>query len=73
MNSKLEAHILFYENNKMKKFLNKLGLNNSTIDSSIINETSSETLAKSIIYQTLSLEKDYLESDFTEDNKLFNI
>ncbi len=61
MNSKLESHILFYENNKMKKFLNKIGLNNSIIDSSIINETSSETLAKSIIYKTLSIEKDYLE------------
>ena len=46
MNSKLEANMLFYENNKIKKFLNKLGLNNSTIYSSIINETSSETLAK---------------------------
>ena len=72
MNSKLEDHILFYENNKMRKFLNKIGLNNSTIDSAIINETSSETLAKSIIYQTLSIQKDYLESDFTENDKLFN-
>lgn len=72
MNNKLEDHILFYENNKMRKFLNKLGLNNSIIDRSIINETSSKTLAKSIIYQTLSIEKDYLKSDFTENDKLFN-
>ena len=72
MNSKLEDHILFYENNKMRKFLNKIGINNSTIDSAIINETSSKTLAKSIIYQTLSIQKDYLESDFTENDKLFN-
>ena len=49
MNSKLEANILLYENNKMKKFLNKIGLNNSIIDSSIINETSSELFTK--LYQ----------------------